>query len=89
MAKRTKARSRLTSQGQISIPAPVRELLGLTAGSVVEWDATEDQVVVRRAGGHTSTDVHDAMFTRPPAQHDLRELKDGIRRHVKRRHARD
>ena len=89
MAKRTKARSRLTSQGQISIPAPVRELLGLTAGSVVEWDATTDEVIVRRAGGHSSTDVHQAMFSRAPVQRNLRELKDGIRRHAKRRHARD
>ena len=32
------ARSKLTSQGQVSVPAEVRRRLGIAAGSVLEWD---------------------------------------------------
>jgi antitoxin PrlF len=44
------ARTRLTAQGQVSIPAEVRRRLGLTAGSILEWDAEGDRVFVRRVG---------------------------------------
>jgi len=32
------AESKLTAQGQISVPAEVRRKLGLGPGSVLEWD---------------------------------------------------
>ena len=60
------ARTRLTAQGQVSIPAEVRRRLGLTAGSVVEWDAEGDRVFVRRVGKYTSEDIHRAIFPDGP-----------------------
>ena len=89
MAKGTKARSRLTAQGQISVPAPVREKLGLTAGSILEWDAEGDRVTVRRTGRNTSAQVHAAVFGKPPVARDLEALKAGVRRYVRARRARD
>lgn len=56
------ATSRLTQQGQVSIPAEVRRRLGLVPGAVIEWDSDGDNVVVRRAGRYTSTDIHEAVF---------------------------
>ncbi|MBV8308177.1 MAG: AbrB/MazE/SpoVT family DNA-binding domain-containing protein, partial [Gammaproteobacteria bacterium] len=44
------AQSRLTAQGQISVPAEVRKKLGIGPGSVLEWDEQGEQIVVRRAG---------------------------------------
>ena len=41
--------SKITSQGQVSIPARIRRKLGLTAGSKVEWCGRGDEVIVRRA----------------------------------------
>ena len=41
--------SKITSQGQVSIPAPIRQKLGLTPGSKVEWCVQGDDVIVRRA----------------------------------------
>jgi hypothetical protein len=46
------------------------------------------RVVVRKADRHTSLDIHRALFSTPPRRRTLSELKEGIRRHVKRRHAR-
>ena len=81
------AHSRLTAQGQISVPAKVRRKLGIGPGSVLEWDDDGEQVVVRRAGRYTSEDVHQALFPTPPKLRTLRELKDGVRRYIRRRRA--
>lgn len=87
--KRPGARSRLTTQGQVSVPARVREQLGVGPGSVLEWAVEGDRVAVRRVGTHSSADVHGALFPDAPTPHPLDALKDGIRRHVRSRHARD
>jgi antitoxin PrlF len=83
------AKSRLTSQGQISIPAEVRRKLGLSPGSVVEWEAHGDQVLLRRAGTYTFEDMHRALFSGdPPRPKSLEDLKAGIGRHMRQKHAR-
>ncbi|MEO7795940.1 MAG: AbrB/MazE/SpoVT family DNA-binding domain-containing protein [Thermoanaerobaculia bacterium] len=83
------AQSRLTSQGQVSVPAEVRRRLGLAPGSILEWDAEGDQVVVRRGHRYSSADLHSALFPDgPPQTQSLEALKDGIRRDVAKRHAR-
>ena len=81
------AHSKLTAQGQISVPAEVRRKLGVGPGSVLEWDDEGDQVVVRRAGRYTSEDVHRSLFPSRPKPKTLAEMKEGVRRHIKRRHA--
>ena len=82
------AHSKLTAQGQISVPAEVRRKLGVGPGSVLEWHEEGARIVVRRAGRYTSEDLHHALFKKPPKPRTLAELKEGIRRHIKRRHAR-
>jgi antitoxin PrlF len=82
------AQSKLTAQGQISVPAEIRRRLGIGPGSVLEWDEDGEKIVVRRVGRYTSEDVHGALFARPPKRRSLAELKRGIRKHVKARHAR-
>jgi AbrB family looped-hinge helix DNA binding protein len=83
------AHSRLTAQGQISVPAHVRRRLGLGPGSVIEWDEAGDQVVVRKAGRYDSADVHQALFGTAGSSAPPKESpKEGIRAYVRRRHAR-
>ena len=82
------AQSKITAQGQISVPAAVRRKLGVGPGSVIEWAADGEQIVVRRAGRYSSTDVHQALFATSPSPRSLNELKDGLRLAIKKRHAR-
>ena len=83
------AQSKLTAQGQISVPAEVRKRLGVGPGAVLEWDEEGGKIVVRRAGRYTSEDVHLALFPKgAPKPRPLEELKEGVRRYVRRRHAR-
>jgi AbrB family looped-hinge helix DNA binding protein len=81
-------RSRLTAQGQISVPAEVRKKLGVGPGSVLEWDEMNGEVVVRRAGRYSSADIHSAVFRNgAPKTKKAEDLKDGIRTHMRKRHA--
>lgn len=82
------AQSRITSQGQVSVPAEVRRRLGVAAGSLLEWDVADGQVVVRRTGRYSSQDIHKALFARAPKRRALGELKEGLRAHARRKHAR-
>lgn len=82
------AYSKLTAQGQISIPTEVRRRLGVGPGSILEWEQEGERIVVRRAGRYSSEDVHRALFEEPPEPRTLEELKEGVRQSVKARHAR-
>ena len=85
----TLARSKITAQGQISVPAEVRRKLGIGPGSVLEWNEEGEKIVVRRSARYNWEDVHRALFPDgPPKRRTLGELKQGIRRYVQGRHAR-
>jgi AbrB family looped-hinge helix DNA binding protein len=82
------AQSRLTAQGQISVPAAVRRKLGIGPGSTLEWHEEGERIVVRRIGRFTSADLHAALFSKAPRRRSLAELKKGLKAYVRRRHAR-
>lgn len=82
------AHSKLTAQGQVSVPAKVRQRLGIGPGSVLEWRDDGDRVVVQKAGRHSSEDIHRALFSTPPRRKDLSAFKEGIRHSIRKRHAR-
>ena len=84
------AHSKVTAQGQISVPMNVRRKLGIGPGSILEWEEDGNQIVVRRAGRFSSEDIHKALFgVRTPKKRTLGELKEGIRSYVRKRYARD
>ena len=86
----TIAHSRITAQGQISVPAEVRKRLGVGPGSAIEWDERDGEIVVRRAGRYTFEDMHAALFPHgSPKPKSLKDLKKGIRDRMRRRYARD
>jgi AbrB family looped-hinge helix DNA binding protein len=83
------ARSKVTAQGQVSVPAEVRRRLGIGPGSVLEWNEEGEKIVVQRSARYSSVDIHRALFPQQaPRPRTLDELKQGIRRHVQEHHAR-
>jgi len=83
------AHSKVTTQGQISVPAEVRRRLGVGPGAVLEWNEEGEKIVVRRSGRYSWEDVHRALFPDgPPKPRTLAELTRGIRQYVRERHAR-
>jgi AbrB family looped-hinge helix DNA binding protein len=85
----TIAYSKVTAQGQISVPVDVRRKLGIGPGSVLEWEEEGNRMVVRRAGRYSSADIHQALFgTRKPDTRSIDDLREGIRRYARKRYAR-
>ena len=82
------AHSKVTAQGQISVPSDVRRKLGIGPGSVLEWDEEGDKIVVRRSARFSSENIHRALFPqKAPKSQSLAEMKEGIRRRVRERYA--
>ena len=84
------AQSKVTAQGQISVPAEIRRKLGIGPGSVLTWEEDGDRIVIRRAGRFSSEEIHQALFgARKPKAKTLDELKEGMRSYARKRYARD
>jgi antitoxin PrlF len=80
--------SKVTAQGQISVPAEIRRKLGLGPGSILEWEEEGERIIVRKAGRFSSEDIHRAVFQSSPERRTLEEMKQAIRRHAREKHAR-
>jgi hypothetical protein len=70
----------------------VQRALGLSPGSILEGVDEQGRIVVKRAVRHSSSDLHAALF---PGGHadsgqatSPADLKQGIREHLRKRHAR-
>ena len=87
-----KIQTKLTSQGQVSVPAAVRSFLNLKPGSTLVWSQDGDRIVVERATRHTTAEVHQALFASgPPAgvsAKSLTELKQGLKQSIRQRRPR-
>jgi antitoxin PrlF len=82
------AKSKVTAQGQISVPAEVRKKLGIGPGSLLEWHDEHGNVVVRRAGSFSSSEIHQALFAKVvPNRRPVIDVKAGIRKYIRQRHA--
>ena len=81
------AHSKVTAQGQVSVPAKVRQRLGVGPGSVLEWEEDGDRVIVRKAGRYSSEDIHRVLFAKTPNRRTLEDMKNGVRQYIRKRHA--
>lgn len=81
--------SKITSKGQISVPAAVRRKLNLAPGARIEWLERDGEVVVRRASRYSSQDIHAAVFKQPAKPVSVSAMDEGIRSLLKKKHARD
>ena len=79
--------SKITAQGQVSVPARIRQRLGLTPGSKIEWCESGGEVIVRRASKYSSRDIHEAVFDTPPEPRTVAEMDEGIRSRARHKHA--
>jgi len=83
------ATSRLSPQGQISVPAEVRTLLGLAPGSLLQWEIDGEEVRVRRGGRFTSGNIHAAAFGRKRQKPvTVAQMDEAIAQHLRAKHAR-
>ncbi|MBZ0111543.1 MAG: AbrB/MazE/SpoVT family DNA-binding domain-containing protein [Thermoanaerobaculia bacterium] len=83
------ARSKITSQGQVTVPAIIRKRLGLGPGSTIEWREVGEEIVVSRVARCTSEEIHRALFEQTPSRRATEDFDSGIRERMRSRFARD
>lgn len=71
--------TKITSQGQVSVPAEVRKGLGVEPGAMLEWVLESGQAIVRRKGRYTWDDLNEiARPYRPEKPVTLEEMDEAI-----------
>jgi bifunctional DNA-binding transcriptional regulator/antitoxin component of YhaV-PrlF toxin-antitoxin module len=82
------AQSKITAQGQVSIPVAVMQQFGLAPGQVIEWDDQDGRLVVHRAGKYSLEDVCTALRIPQGAHKTDEEIRESLKSRVKAKHAR-
>lgn len=83
------AESKVTAQGQISVPAEIRKRLGIGPGSVIVWEEEGDRIVVKRAVKYTSEDIRRRLFPNGlPKRVSIKHMKEAIGQGIAERYAR-
>ncbi len=79
--------SRITAQGQVSIPVSVMRQFGLAPGEVINWDTLNGRLVVAKAGQYSLEDVRKALKLPKGIHKTDEEMKEGIRAAMRAKHA--
>lgn len=83
--------SRVTAQGQTSVPAEIRRRLGFEPGTVLEWEEDGNQVILRKKGKYTFDDMHRILFAGKPKRErpvTIEEMDEAIARGVSEKYRR-
>ena len=81
--------TRITSQGQVSVPAAIRRKLGVEPGSTLQWTVRGDEVVVKRRAGSSFEDMHKILFPDGlPKPISTKQMKEAIANYAHEKHAR-
>ena len=70
-------KSTISSKGQITVPAELRELLGLTPGTAVAFELREDGVLLRKSvrGEHPVDRLYGSLRLRRPVDELIDEMR--------------
>jgi hypothetical protein len=55
---------------------------------VLEWDEQDNKFVVRRSGRYACADVHRALFPDRAPSSGESDVKEAVRKYIRKRHAR-
>jgi bifunctional DNA-binding transcriptional regulator/antitoxin component of YhaV-PrlF toxin-antitoxin module len=81
------AQSKITAQGQVSIPVSVMRQFGLAPGEVINWETLEGHLVIEKASQYSLADVQQALQIQKGAPKTDEELREGIKSRVRAKHA--
>ena len=81
------AQSKITAQGQVSIPVSVMRQFGLAPGEVITWDTLDGHLVIERAGQYSLADVQKALRLPKGVVKTDEEIRAGLMARAKAKHA--
>jgi bifunctional DNA-binding transcriptional regulator/antitoxin component of YhaV-PrlF toxin-antitoxin module len=80
------ARSRITSQGQVSIPVGILRQFGLAPGEVISWDTRDGYLIIEKAGQYGLEDVRKCLKLPKGLHKTDEEIREGIRQRMRAKH---
>lgn len=81
------AQSKITAQGQVSIPVSVMRQFGLAPGEVINWDTSEGRLIIEKAGLYSLADVQSALKLHKGLHKTDEEIREGIKVRMRTKHA--
>jgi bifunctional DNA-binding transcriptional regulator/antitoxin component of YhaV-PrlF toxin-antitoxin module len=81
------AQSRITAQGQVSIPVSVMRQFGLAPGEVINWETLEGHLIIEKAGQYSLSDVQSVLNLPKAPPKSETELREGIKARTRAKHA--
>lgn len=81
------AQSKITAQGQVSIPVSVMRQFGLAPGEIINWDTLEGRLVIEKAGLYSLADVRSALKLPKGLHKTEAEIREGIKVRMRTKHA--
>ena len=81
------AQSKITAQGQVSIPVSVMRKFGLAPGGVITWESFDGRLVIEKAGQYSLADVRKALKISRGVPKTDDELREGIKARIRNKHA--
>jgi bifunctional DNA-binding transcriptional regulator/antitoxin component of YhaV-PrlF toxin-antitoxin module len=82
------AKSKITAQGQVSIPVAVMQQFGLAPGEVIEWESRDGRLTIHKAGRYTLADVRKALDPPKDFHKTDAEIREGVKARMRVKHAR-
>jgi AbrB family looped-hinge helix DNA binding protein len=72
-------KSRVSSKGQVTVPAEIRSKLGLEPGTIVQFEIHENVALMRKGspGGHPVDRLFGVLRLRKPTDDLLDEMRGG------------
>jgi AbrB family looped-hinge helix DNA binding protein len=78
----------LTTKGQITLPKEIRDLLGLDAGSILDFQVLPDNTITARAVRPDARQIRGLLKSPHAEPLTVEQMDEGIARHLRERHAR-
>ena len=84
------ARSKVSAEGQVTIPEDVSKKLGIGPGSEINWEEEDGKIVIRSVVNYSFADIHRIVFGgRKFKRQTVAQMDEGIRKYLRKKHARD
>jgi bifunctional DNA-binding transcriptional regulator/antitoxin component of YhaV-PrlF toxin-antitoxin module len=81
------AQSRITAQGQVSIPVSIMRMFGLAPGEIITWKTQDGHLLVEKAGQYSLEDVRSSLKLPKSAPKTDEAIREGIKARMRAKHA--
>lgn len=82
------AQSRITNQGQVSIPVSIMRQFGFAPGEIIDWNILDGRLVLEKSGEYSLEDIRAALNILDGTHKTEEEIREGVKARMRAKHAR-